>query len=502
METAFKKDIYEQLSLVWSGTASRELTGECVVPDTMPDVATVVDADGVLILRSKETETGTVCLTAAVNLWVLYQPEDGGVMRSLEMTVPAEIRMDASAVDGDCRTVANLRLRGLDARAIHSRKVAVRCDVEAEVQCFGRSSLEIASGLEDGQSSIHLLTKTAGVATVADVREKTFVVTDEYPLPPGCGGVESILSQRVEASVEDVKYVSGKAVFRGRVRVGLLFAAAEGGRLVSGRYETEFSQIMELDSAGEEALPTVSLLLTGVYFDLPRPGENNDRVSAELHMAAQAICRQKQSVTYIADLYSNKTVLVPACETLTVVEDMRPVSLRQTVAGRAEPFSGQGEVLRLAASVGAVTAQGNTVKTTVNIRLLSGSAQEGYTLSRCRLAAEFTATDLPENGVLRPVSVTATDVYYAPGSGSADVRVTLQLEALAVLEKTVEYVQSVSEDAQAWEQQRHMPSITMMRVPPQTDLWQLAKRYHSTLEAIETANEGRRDGLLLLPKGQ
>ena len=56
METALKKDIYEHLAPVWSGSFSRDFTSESIVPDAMPDVASVIDADGVITLRSKETE--------------------------------------------------------------------------------------------------------------------------------------------------------------------------------------------------------------------------------------------------------------------------------------------------------------------------------------------------------------------------------------------------------------------------------------------------------------
>jgi hypothetical protein len=422
-------------------------------------------------------------------------------MRSLEMTIPTDIRMEASAVDSDCRTVADLRLRAVEARAVNSRKVSVRVQVEAQAQCYRPQPMEIASGLEKDDGSVQLLQKTASVVTVSDVGEKTFVVTDDYALPAGCGGAERILSQRVEALVEDVKYVSGKAVFRGRVRAWLTFAAAGDG-LFSGRYETEFSQIMELSASGAEAVPTVNLALTGVYFDLPERGEESGRVSAEIHLAAQAICRQRQEVAYIADLYSNRTALVPAMSPLTVVSDMGPVSLRQTVAGRAEPFSGDGEVLSLTAAVGGIAVEENTVRTSVTIRLISRQRDGQCTAARCRLTAEFTASELPQGAALQAVTVTATDVYYAPGSGGADVRVTLQMDGLRLVQTTVMAVEAVTEDGEAWEKEKGAPSVTLVRVPGGTDMWSLARRYHSTMEAIAGANEGREEGLLLIPKGR
>ena len=99
MDTALKKDRYEQLAPVWSGSFSRDFTAESIVPDAMPDVAAVVDADGIITLRSKETEAGAVALAASVAVSVMYMPEGGGAMESLSVTVPVELRADAPGAE-------------------------------------------------------------------------------------------------------------------------------------------------------------------------------------------------------------------------------------------------------------------------------------------------------------------------------------------------------------------------------------------------------------------
>ena len=497
METALKKDIYEQLTLVWSGSAGRETSEDCVVPDTMPDIGTVVDAEGVVTLRSKETETGYVQLAASVSVTVMYVPEEGGVMRSLEMTLPADIRMDAPAADPECRTVARMRVRSIDARAVNSRKLSVRAELEAEAQCYRRENREMAASLEDETAPAHLLTGSLEAMAISDVREKTFVVTDEYQLPPGCGA-QSILSRRADAVVEDVKFVSGKVIFRGRVRTELVFSTGEEGSVFSGRYETEFSQIMEVDAESAETLPTVALALTGAYFDLPEYDQSSGRVSAELHYAAQCVCREKREMRYIADVYSNRTLLVPKVENICLECAARTVTMRQTVAGRAEPFTGEGEVLSVSACVGGVSVEEDGVKTSVNIRVISRRRDGEYTSARCRLSAEFAAAELPEGAKLQDITVTVTDAYCT----GADVRATLQMDALAVTEQTAACVTELEEDAEGWLTQPQMPSATLIWVPEGADMWPIARQYHSTVEAIAAANDGRMGGLLLIPKGR
>lgn len=399
----------------------------------------------------------------------------------------------------DSRTIAHIRIRSLEARLVNSRKVSVRAELESEIACYRSGELSLTVGME-GEEAVQLRREEAEVMPVSDVREKTFAVTDEYAFPSGCGPQARILSRRAEIVTEDVQFVGGKVVFRGRVRSELLLGGSDDGKTFVGRYETEFSQIMEMDAPSGDALPELSLFFTGVYFDLPEYGDGNERIQAEMHMAAQCVCREKRVLTYVSDIYSNRTELVPQLQAVEYTADVRAVSMRQTVADRIEGTPCEGELLRATATVGAVTAEGGAVRATVNVRLLWVVPDGGVMSVRGRLHAEFTLSELSDGDTLRDVSVTVADVYCVPGTG--DVRVSLRLDALAEKKCELSCVGAVTEDLDAWNARGKMPSAVLTRVPSGADLWQLARRYRSTVEDILTVNEGRTEGLLLIPKGR
>ncbi len=500
MDTALKTNSTERLALIWCGSAGKELTEEYVVPDSMPDVGEILDARGVLTVQGKDTEAGSVHLNASLSVSVVYAPEDCGGIRSLELTLPADIRLDAPEADTDCRTVARLRVRSVEARLLNSRKIAVRAEAEAEVCCYRSETLSLSAGMEDEGCGAHIRMETAQAMLVTDVREKTFAVTDEYPWPSGCGGADKILSRQVDVVTEDVKFVGGKVLFRGRVRSELLLADPASEKTFFGRYETEFSQIMEVDAQQEDTQPELTIFFTGVYFDLPEPGSDGDRLRAEIHMGAQCVCRERRELPYMADLYSSRTELIPRCENVRLVRDVRAVVMRQTVANRIEGAEREAELLQTGASVGGIMVEDGAVKTAVNVRLMYILPDGGCSSVRGRLPAEFTLPELPAGAALRNVSVAVTDIYCVPGTG--DVRVTLRLDALAVEETEISCVCAVEEDADAWSARGRMPSAVLLRIPAGTDLWTVARRYRSSVEDILLVNEGRRDGLLLIPKGR
>ncbi len=498
MDTALKMDKIEGMDPVWRGGSVREISEDYVVPDSMPDVGEVADAQGILTVQGKDADSGGVQLSASLSVCVLYSPESGGGLRSIELTLPADLRMEAPGTDMDCRVVARVRVRSLEARTVNSRKLAIRAELEAEACCYRSAVTEIASDLKD-PAGVQLLRQEAEALIVSDVREKTFAMTDDYVFPAGCGADAHLLTRRTEICPEDVQYVGGKALFRGRVRSVLAFASAENGQIFSERYETEYSQIMEITAAGDDARPEMTLFLTGAYFDLPEYGQEGDRIRAEFHLAAQCVCRECRSIPYIADLYSNRTELVPETECRSFVGGVRPVMMRQTVAERVESVPSDGQLLFSSASVGSVVAEENAVRTAVFVRLVYGLPGGGTAVSRSRFSAEFTLPDLDAEETLRDISVTVADVYCVPGTG--DVRLSLRLDAFAERPASITCVCAVAE-TEPEADRRSSPSAVLLWTKPGADLWALARTYHSTVEDILAVNEGRREGLLLVPKGR
>ena len=196
MDTSLRTDTIEYFSPVWRGTAVRELTEEVVVPDTMEDVGAILDAAGILTMQGKETSQECVQITASLSVNVVYSPENGAGIRAIDLTLPADIRMEAPDVDIDCRTVSSVRVRSVEARLINSRKIHVRAELEAEAVSFRNDSLRIAAGMEDETVPVHLRCDNAAAMLVSDVREKTFALTDEYAFPSAIGSDPRVLSRR------------------------------------------------------------------------------------------------------------------------------------------------------------------------------------------------------------------------------------------------------------------------------------------------------------------
>lgn len=82
MDLNLKQEEIRYIKAVYRNTLVKEETAEVVVPDSLPDIMRIIDADAVALLRSKEADGGRVTITGIVNVSVIYIPD--GVARNTQ----------------------------------------------------------------------------------------------------------------------------------------------------------------------------------------------------------------------------------------------------------------------------------------------------------------------------------------------------------------------------------------------------------------------------------
>jgi hypothetical protein len=97
-------------------------------------------------------------------------------------------------------------------------------------------------------------------------------------------------------------------ILRGTAYVSLLYKTAVENELSRSEYNTEFSQIIELDGASADSGSTFVLMLTNAYFDADQSAHNPEgrTILMEVHAVAQCVLSEKKRLSYISDIYSTK----------------------------------------------------------------------------------------------------------------------------------------------------------------------------------------------------
>lgn len=490
MDTAFEKQSYMDHRLIWSGAIGGEENAECVVPDSLPDLGVIVDVEAILSLRSKELGGGRLTVQADIAVKLLYQPEGGTTLRSLSVSMNSSLTAPVTAED-DCMALVRLRVRSVEGKIVNSRKAAVRVELSGMGYCYCKQRLELIGGVTARDGSVETLCAKHTACLVSDVREKTFVLTDDFPLPAALDEVDGILSQWVTLRTDETEFAGDKLVFRGRAFCFLLLQREE--RMYPCSFETAFSQIMEIDGDAECA-PEIYLALTGAYFDLP--DHSGGKLGLELHLLAQVISRRQVELCYIADAYSNRQRIEPVFGQCDLCSDHRQQLLRHTMSCTVEAPREVGEILFAKGRVSSAAVCEEGIELSMNFRAVYRRSDGGYGCVNRRVQ-EIVPVQKKADETILPSGAFVENVFSTAGANGIELRAAIEVVLRMQRSTALSHLTGLTVEDEALPD---TPSLTLLRCGGAEELWSLAKAHRSTCAAIREANDGRCEGLLLIPK--
>lgn len=460
---------------------------ESVVPDTMPDIERILCADGTLVIKSKEVTEGSASVTAGIAASVLYVPEGMTEVRCLKAAIPFSFSADAPGVSPDSIPTAALTINFIEARMLNPRKVIIRAGVSATITCYERAEAEYCCEINGEKAGeIQQLAENRVLSHVVFVREKTFVITDDFRIPAGSPQVGELLSNTVELAAEDIKAVGSKIVVNGTANTMLTYTAAGSGEIASVSFETAFSQLVEADRELTAPECMVTLLLTAVFIEPHAYAGEETGISCELHVVIQTVCSDSTSVDFISDCYSNRRQIETADETIPVVCDIRRSLQRCSFHESLDTDRTVNEVRAVSCRAADFKIADGNITCRLNVNVVytddDGAAfcATGQFPMSCPAGFESDMT-----GAV--ISAYCTQAYASPAQKSVDLRVQVCFDLMVWREAEITQITGIELGEESTAKSGN-PSLVVVRAGEDASLWMLAKRYRSTRRIIVAAN--------------
>ncbi len=485
MRVALHRVESDCLKPIYDNAVSKEETLEVVVPDVCADVGKLLDVRGQLLVTSQKTRMNEILIGAMVEVTVLYVAEDSGKVQYVLASVPIEMTIPAAGVDDSVKLLTRAELCTLDARLLNPRKLILRAGVTALVRAYMPGSFVLWDNLSEGETApIHVLRKQAEHTLIVGIREKTFSVSDEYRMPEGKGQAVKMLSAQTQLCVQDLKAVGNKVVIKASAKINGVFFNEGDGSLFDTQFETQFSQIIEVENAGEEIFNTVMLQLRNAEFTL---AADRALCAVTLSLCAQLTSRRSLASGYIADAYCNRCAFNLETTELKLKNYRTQSPLMLGLRGRLQSKVPLVDIQYLAISELCTEVDGSVIKADATVtgvgRTESGEAEP----IAVRLHAEEALT-LTASQKLRIASTCWEKPMLIGTPQNAELAVELAIAYGLIEFGEIVAVNGLELGEENSAERGNRPSIVVVCTNHGADAWSLAKKYGSTVEMIENAN--------------
>ena len=499
MEVNLKREAIQYCTPVYSDTLSREETLETVVSDTLPDIIRILDVDAAVYLRSKTIQQGTIRLEGSIRGTVLYIGEGSERLQRIETELPVVFSAETGGAEDTDTFAANVCVSSADAKLLNPRKIQFRAGVCAAVVVYRSVTAELPAEAEQ-TPGLYTLTDTKTVCFLSGVEEKSFLVSDEAELPAGCPPMEKLLCYSHTESVDELKQVGGKMILQGTVRLDTLYLTAGDDAPQHQSFRIPFSQILDIAN-GKAELSTVILTSGGCYLEPLSGSDGITSLHLELHLCAQTLCRSETEIRYIADAYSLKNTCRLKTDTVRTLSAARPAVLRQSVRETLETPDSPKEIVYARVTAAFPACAENGISENICVRVLY-CTQRGSLSSMSRVLT-LTFENGESTGMTLPETARFGEIYAAAGDNTVELRCPVELSINAAAASEFTYVSEMELDENENTEETERPSLIVIRLGTES-LWNVAKKFGSTCELIESANPGpvNPGDLILVPRGR
>lgn len=523
---------------------------DILVPDIKPDLESILSMDGALQFTERDGK-----ISGDLVLQTLYVPQGKGADRTVvDMESRIAFRQEAplgaglhqaagthqtgthqtganSSGAAELRAVA--RVESLEHSVVNERKYRVKAVIAVEGRRYGKRELELFEGLEG--EDVQLLQEAVTVTDVTLRKREPLELEENLPLPDSLPEPERILRCSVTL-VENHKQINrDKAVVSGTAYYTILYQpkgedaitkelGATTKEPVLFQAKSEFTQFVPLGRKNESGEGRIFFRVTKASAE-PRDNEsgikNTIRVNVEGETFLEVYREAERRI--VTDAYHPKKELVFDTETVELMQlglcGIGETTVREVI-NIPERISGIQRLTYVSGDVVSFQSKiehgKNVVEGKAEVRLVGLSDEEKPTpFDMVRQLPFRIALDLPA-GLSNPAAATSPlGAATAPPAASlpdndvvlkelrcdrlndrqVEVNAVIQMNGAVIRKKQCPLIRNVGFVEETGPQQER-PGLVLYISRRGDTLWNIARKYRTTMEAVASINQIPVDGLL------
>ena len=226
---------------VYESNLEQSVDTDFTLPDYYPEVVKILKVIPEISIMSSQCTTNGVGIGGQVTLTFLYYGGDDKI-NSFTHIYPFTKSHDAEVPENGCVSVQPF-VGYMNCKAVGPRKIEVHGSLALSVAVDSVDNKEILSSTNC--EGIYLKTAEKSFLKFYDALAKSVFIEDEIQISPNTPAIEKIIRNCAIANITECKYISGKVVVKGDVKLEILYCTAQSNKPMLISEIKGFSQIFD-----------------------------------------------------------------------------------------------------------------------------------------------------------------------------------------------------------------------------------------------------------------
>ncbi|MBQ3490881.1 MAG: DUF3794 domain-containing protein [Clostridia bacterium] len=487
-------------------TSHNEISAEYNLPDYLPDINRLLKVSAKITDISKFLSGDTLEYDGKLKCTLLYATGDGN-LRSAEFERDFSGNTGVSGTSGDCDIRFKSEIETVSCRLQNPRKLTakIKLALKSAVYCNVITTPNIVGKLTaEEERALQYRTHSAIGVVLKKAEELATPISEDLELDAALPSIDEIIAAELEPYITEFRTSDGKTAYKGEIATEILYRAVKEENETDTETAMKFSSFcakipisgeIPTENIGEHPVIKADVQIGNLEF---RPQQNafGENRTAELDfdysVYLEIFCNEETEIT--TDMYS--TEYESSC-------DEESLSYETALCAKSFNFSADGNAEREDADFDRIvmtTATANIEKTEKqgNKLLFSGNANvcviltngEGIYLSRNFTLPLRAETEAPRTGCSCTVEPEAKVLSAMARLDGERIQTNLEvLVSYTILEQHTEpRIRQISVYKDRPARSEKSPSLTLCYPAFEDTLWDIAKKYSTTVPELMSAN--------------
>ena len=470
------------------------------ISDIKPDVGRMIQSKGDMVMDEVRLSDGRAFLRGNLNVDLLYVGEDEGEIYSLSAKLPMEEIINLEGIAGGDKMCLKWEIEDLSLYVIHSRKLNIKAIVT--FYAVVDEPTEIRLPISVGDESVSVRKKKVCLMSLHVHKKDTMRVKEDIQLVSNRPNIRELLWHTIEARGIDLRPEDNVVKVKGELAIFVLYAGDdEGNPLQWMEYSLPFGGEVECPECRDELIPNIEVSMIHQGIEVKPDSDGEERIfQADVVLELDMKMYKEEEHDIVLDVYTplKECVIHGKKEILDSLLVRNSSKCRLT--DRVEVKETQGKVLQICHSMGrikidksAIVEDGILVEGIVLLKVL-------YIIGNDDMPFYSMETMIPFTHVAEARGITKECTYFLQtdmeqlsttmvDSNELEVKATVGINVLVLNSREEMIIEKVEEQPLDRNKIQNMPGITVYMTGEGDTMWDIAKRFYTTVDEICRINE-------------
>lgn len=471
---------------------------DIIVPDSKPDVLNVLQVNAISSVTEKYVQKDNITVSGMIDYTILYSGDEEPVhVKSINFRTPFSQQIEVSGISDDMLSYIRSDVRHIEYHIQNSRKINVRSVVSLDTNVIDSKISSVVSGIHS-DSSIPSKSEVIKAFNLAVCSENSFEIEESLHVPGANPNIDDILKSDIRLDSGEMKVVNNKVVAKGSVVVNTLYTCDDDIYYMEN--EIPFTEVMDVEGITPDMHSDISYTIDAASYETEKDDEGAaNGVYVKINVGCLVRAYEDDSYEVISDVYSPDYKLNVSRKNINVSEILDTSNPSLNVSDTLSLGDDMPEMVKIYNFLAqpyidsAAIENGNVVvEGSVNTQILylSDDAESPVYCAK----KEIPFTYKKECPAIVPGAAVKASVHSEHGGYTfkspteAEVRISLRLGIDVLRTHSADVITDIAVNTDEPIDKKSQPGIVIYFAESSDTLWDIAKRYNTTVSEIAAVN--------------